>query len=172
MPRRLPRSSECRPWEGDVRVTRFHCHVLLSAGDNSFVTESAGRPFKTHDDAEAHLLVAKGVEGQSTNRDKGSEGQSSRAFSSGWYGLSHQAALRPRGRRPRPGWAAVSSQRPPAWLETWAVSRLCLLQTIGPGSRVGPDSAVSCVSSRLAGGGLGTRVCEPVNPSPARRNFP
>lgn len=101
----LPRAPECRR--------------------QRFVTESAGRPFKTHDDAEALFVGCQGVEGQSTNRDKESEGQSSSAFSNSWWMIaSHQAALRPRGRgaSARLSESAVSSQHPPAWLETWAVS--------------------------------------------------
>lgn len=75
---------------------------------------------------------------------------------------------------PRPGFRGQLSP-PSARLPGWRLglsASLLSLQTIGPRSPVGPDSAVSCVSSRLAGRPRQPRVCEPINPSPARRNFP
>lgn len=74
---------------------------------------------------------------------------------------------------PRPcfrGQLSPPSARLPGWRLGLSASLLSL-QTIRPGSPVGPDSAVSCVSSRLAGRPGQPRVCEPVNPSPAWQNF-
>lgn len=72
-----------------------------------------------------------------TNRDKVG-GTVQRLFQRLVDGRSPPGRTETQGQEgPRPAGSAVSSQRPPAWLETWAVASLCLLQTIGPGSPVG-----------------------------------
>lgn len=140
-----------------------------------FVTESAGRPFKTHDDAEALFVGCQGVEGQSTNRDKGSGGWSSSAFSSGWWMVaSHQAALRPRGRRGLGHAFGVSCLLPaPACLagDLGCQRPFCLYKQSGPGARSGLTQR-SVVSAPGWQGGPGSpEFANPLTPLLPGRTF-
>ena len=143
-------------WSG---VTQISLPPAPECRGQCFVTESAARPFKTRDDAEALFVGCQGVEGQSTNRDKGSEGQSSCAFSSGWWMVaSHQAALRPRGRRGLGQAFGVSCLLPaPARLagDLGRQRPFCLYKQSGPGARSGLTQR-SVVSAPGWQGGLGS----------------